>query len=67
MAAICLVGAVSYYGQNAAVLMQLAATSILIAALAYWRHILLVRKKAELRKAVNAYEAMLDKAFGHRS
>ena len=65
MAAIVLLGAFSYYmaWREFGGALQMALVSILIGRLARWRQRLLARKREELARAIEAHEAMLDKAF----
>ena len=66
LAASFLVGGLAFYvkSQELDGPMQMALGSILLAAIAYWRQTMLVRKRAALREAVKTYEAMLADPFG---
>jgi hypothetical protein len=61
MAAISLVGALTFYWkwQKGDGPIQMALAAILLAAIAYWRHRMLVRKRSAFRHAVRTYEKML--------
>jgi hypothetical protein len=66
LAAVSLCGALAFYlkWQDLDGPMQMALASVLFAGMAYWRHNMLIRKRAALRDAVKDYEAMLIKPFG---
>jgi hypothetical protein len=60
-----LVGAVAWYLRWGSLdgPTQMALASVLFAAIGYWRHTMLVRKRAAFRDAVADYEAALAKPF----
>lgn len=66
LAAISLCGACVFYlkWQDFDGPVQMALASVVFTGLAYWRHTMLVRKRATLRNAIKDYEAMLTKPFG---
>ncbi len=65
-AAMSLFGTVAFYlkWQQLDGPAQMALASVLLAAMAYWRHTMLVRERAAFRNAVDDHEVMLKKPFG---